>query len=280
MADQFERYKILDRVGGGAVEVYRARDMRAGRTVFLKVLPADLDPATRRQLLEQAQRVITLSHPYIATLYEAGDDEGVFLACEFVAGQTLTTLFADGPLNPRRAIDISTQIADALADAHARGIVHGDLDTDTVMVTPKGHAKVLDFGLTAWTRRLGQPGVASEPGERDDIAAVGRILFHALTGRTADAGPLTPSAVNRSVPRELDPIVIKAIGRSGEARYESAGALAAELRAVGTTLDDRAAAAASVQLISGSGTRKRAPVWALAVLIVLVAIAGVTWWLF
>ena len=105
--------------------MYRARDKRAGRTVAITVLPADLNPAERENLLQQARAVSRLSHPNIVTLYEVGDDGGLFLVYEFVPGQTLKTLVAGGPLNPRRAVDLATQIADALAEAHAAGIVHG-----------------------------------------------------------------------------------------------------------------------------------------------------------
>ena len=138
-----------------------------------------------------------MSHPNIAALYEIGDDGGPFLVYEFVPGQTLATLVAGGPLNPRRAVDLATQMADALAEAHAAGIAHGAITTDAVIVTPKGPAKILDFGLTAWTNGHGPSTSGSVAEDRADIEALGAILFEMLTGHAATSGPLTPSAANR-----------------------------------------------------------------------------------
>jgi serine/threonine protein kinase len=279
MVDQFGHFKILDRIGGSAVEVYRARDTRAGRTVALKVLPADLDPAERENLFQRARDVSRLSHPNIAALYEIGDDGGPFLVFEFVPGQTLATLVASGPLNPRRAVDLATQIADALAEAHAAGIAHGAIATDAVIVTPKGPAKILDFGLTAWTKGHLPSRSASADGDRADIAALGAILFEMLTGHAATAGPLTPSAANRSVPRELDPIVMKAFGRSVENRYESAAMIAADLRTVAGALEQRLSTAPSSPVIAGR-TKRSPAVWvAVVALLAMLAAAAVWWWL-
>ena len=155
MFENLGQYRILDRIGsGGLGEVYRARDTRFGSTVAIKVLPADLtsDSERREQLLSDARAAAALSHPNIATLYEIGEDQGhLFLVFEFVPGQTLKSIIGGRPMNPRRAIDLGVQIADALADAHAVDIVHGDLKPGNVIVTPKGNAKVLDFGLAGWT---------------------------------------------------------------------------------------------------------------------------------
>lgn len=281
MADELGHYKILDRIGGSAVEVFRARDMSAGRTVTLKVFPSDIEPSVRRRLLERAERVATLSHPVIATLYEIGDEGGLYLACEFVPGLTLSTLLGDGPLNPRRAVDLATQIADALADGHAHDVVHGELTADAVMVTPKGQAKVLDFGLTEWTMHFGDGAPQQAPAPSSDISALGRLLFQMLIGRTTtDGGPLTPSAVNRSVPRELDPIVMKAIGRSGGGpRYEAAAVLAADLRQAARRLDERAAQAAVEMSIAPQQGGRNPGIWIVCA-VVVVALAAAAWWMF
>jgi serine/threonine protein kinase len=277
MVDQFGHFKVLDRIGGGAVEVYRARDTRAGRTVALKVLPADFDPAEREKLLQRALAVSRLSHPNIAALHEVGDDGGPFLVFEFVPGQSLATLVAAGALNPRRAVDLATQMADALAEAHAAGIAHGAITTDTVIVTPKGPAKILDFGLTAWTNGYSPSRSASADPARADIEALGAILFEMLTGRAATSGPLTPSAVNRSVPRELDPIVMKAFGRSAENRYDSAVMVAADLRTVAGALEQRSSTAPAPPVIAGR--TKRSPVlWTAVVLLLAVLAAAAAWW--
>src|SRR5262244_1606004 len=106
----------------------------------------------RERFLRDARATAALSHPNIAALYEVGEDQGqLFLVFEFVPGETLDHVIAGRPLNARRAIDFATQIADALADAHAEGIVHRDIKPANIIITPKDKAKVLDFGLATWT---------------------------------------------------------------------------------------------------------------------------------
>src|SRR5580704_7311875 len=128
MFETLGHYKILDRIGaGGMGEVYRARDTRLGRTVAIKVLTAGVatDPVRRERFLRDARAATALSHPNIAALYEIGEDQDqLFLVLEYAPGETLRETIAGRPLNPRRAIDLAVQIADALADAHAAGIVH------------------------------------------------------------------------------------------------------------------------------------------------------------
>src|SRR5215831_7567768 len=131
MLEQLGHYRILDRIGsGGMGEVYRARDTRLGRTVAIKVLPPDLadDPDRRERFLRDARAAAALSHPNIAALYEIGEENGqLYLVFEFVPGEPLSKIIAGRPLNPRRAVQFAAQIADALADAHAAGIVHRDI---------------------------------------------------------------------------------------------------------------------------------------------------------
>src|SRR5207247_6155665 len=113
MFDSLAHYRILERIGaGGMGEVYRARDTRLGRTVAIKVLPAAVadDPERRDRFVREARATAALSHPNIAALYEIGEDQGhLFLAFEFVPGDTLKTVVAGRPLNPRRAIDFAAQ---------------------------------------------------------------------------------------------------------------------------------------------------------------------------
>src|SRR5436305_6102548 len=128
MFETLGHYKILDRIGaGGLGEVYRARDTRLGRTVAIKVLPASIvaDELQRERLLRDARAAIALSHPNIAALYEVGEDRGeLFLVFEFVPGETLKAVIGGRPLNPRRAIEFAIQLADALAEGHAEGVLH------------------------------------------------------------------------------------------------------------------------------------------------------------
>jgi TolB-like protein len=282
MLETLGQYKILDRIGeGGMGEVYRARDTRLGRTVAIKVLAATVagDGERRERFLQEARATAALSHPNISALYEIGDENGqLYLVFEFVPGETLAAAIAGRPLNPRRALDLSIQMADAIADAHAAGIVHRDIKPANIIVTPKGHAKILDFGLATWTsggseREQAATMVATAAGatlgtvaymspeqalgeavdERTDIFSLGIVLFEMLTGKLpfkgatstalalqiVQAAPPAPSAVNPSVPRELDPIVVKALAKNLDQRYESAATMAAELRAVAAILDVR-----------------------------------------
>ena len=281
MIEALGSYTILERIGaGGLGEVYRARDTRHGRTVAIKVVPGALvsDPERRERLLRDAHATATLSHPNIATLYEVGDDQGrLFLVFDFVPGQTLKAIIGGRPMHPRRAIDLAAQVADGLADAHAAGIVHQAIRPDNIIVSPKGTAKILDYGLAAWMRGgvereeastalagsgpvsgmtlyvSPEQGLGEPADERADIFSLGVMLFEMLTGKPPSAGQrgaaLTPdivrapapvpSSINASLPRELDPIVAKALSQNVARRYASAATFAAELRSVAAILDVR-----------------------------------------
>jgi serine/threonine protein kinase len=301
MIESLSHYKILERVGAGAMgELYRARDTQLGRTVALRVVAADIaaDPDRRERFLRDARAATALSHPNIATLYEIGEDQGqLFLVCEFARGDALKTVIAGHPVKPRRAIDLAVQIADALADAHARDIVHGDIKPDNIIVTTKGNAKILDFGLAAWTaggaaRRQaaalapGSPDVPlgtlaylspeqalGERGDpRTDVFSLGVVLFEMLTGKLPFTAPTSsaltlqivqanapaPSTLIGSLPPELDPILAKALAKSLEHRYETAVTFAAELRSVAAVLDVRSEASEAAGEVVAPGPPRRA----------------------
>jgi len=231
MRETIGQYKILDRVGiGGIGEVFRARDTRAGRTVAIKMVdpPLTRDPERKERFLHVVQAVEALSHPNIATLYEFGEDQGQqYLAFEYVPGETLKAHIGGRPLNPRRALDLAIQLADALAEVHGMSLIHGDIKPDNVIVTPKGNAKLLDCGLAEWTAggaardRTARAPVSSEPlagatfvrtvpymspeqirGEsvdyRSDIFSLGAMIFEMLTGKPPYAAA-TPTAVARQI---------------------------------------------------------------------------------
>jgi non-specific serine/threonine protein kinase len=187
MFDAIGDYKILDRIGaGGLGEVYRARDTRLGRTVAIKVLAPTLadNPDRRDRVRAEARTAAVLSHPNIAALYEIAEDQGrLFLVFEFVPGESLTTVISGRPLHPRRAIDLAVQLADALADAHAAGIVHRDIKPGSIIVTPRGNAKILDFGLATWTA-----GGANR--EHASLEMRGEMRGE-MTGRPSGAGPVS-----------------------------------------------------------------------------------------
>ena len=186
-------YKIEDQLGaGGMGVVYRATDSKLGRSVAIKILsPKTLaDEAARSRFRQEALSLSRLSHPNICTIYEAGEEgEQAFLAMEYVEGRPLRDLTSAGALPVETVLRYGVQIADALAHAHARNIVHRDLKSANVMVTPEGRIKVLDFGLARQMRR----GEADESTLSQVTAAgmmVGTLHYMApetLRGAQADA---------------------------------------------------------------------------------------------
>ena len=148
---QIGPYKIEALLGaGGMGEVYRARDVKLGRAVALKVLSKAVagDSDYLRRFQEEARLASSLNHPNIVTIYGVGEAGYVaYIAMELVQGRTLRKLLAEGALSVRKVLDLAVQMADALAAAHACGITHRDLKPDNIMVTPEERVKVLDFGL-------------------------------------------------------------------------------------------------------------------------------------
>ena len=144
-------YELSGPLGsGGMGEVYRARDVRLGRDVAVKVLPAEtaVDAESRARFEQEARAASALNHPNILTVYDIGDsDAGFFIAMEYVEGKTLRELLGSDPMTARRLLPIAAQVADGLAKAHEAGIVHRDLKPENVMVNRDGFVKILDFGL-------------------------------------------------------------------------------------------------------------------------------------
>jgi two-component system LytT family response regulator len=144
-------YRVVSRLGeGGMGAVYLADDRRLGRRVALKVLPPNVaaDPERMQRFEQEAKLASALTHPNVAYIYEIGEEDGLhFLAMEYVEGEPLSVRLSRGSLTFSGLLSVGIQVADALDDAHSKGIVHRDIKPSNLMLTPRGHVKVLDFGL-------------------------------------------------------------------------------------------------------------------------------------
>ncbi len=231
-----DRYRIESKLGeGGMGVVYRAHDTQLDRAVALKVLPPGLlDPDRRERLLREARAASGLNHPGIVTVYDVRSDDGIdFIVMEHVEGRTLDRLIGLGGLELREAVRLAAEIADALASAHAAGIIHRDIKPSNVMVTATGHAKLLDFGLAKLVRAsevsseattlaggpLTQPGAlvgtaaykSPEQAEgrrldaRSDVFSFGSVLYEMVTGRRPFSGDSTVKLLARVVGEEPVP---------------------------------------------------------------------------
>jgi len=172
-------YQVLSLLGaGGMGEVYLARDPRLERTVALKILPGDLaaDPDRMQRFAREAKAASALNHPNVATIYDVGESDGIhYIVIEHVDGETIAARIGARPLSPPEVVDIAVQVADALDVAHAKGITHRDIKPANLMVTERGHVKVLDFGIAKMTR-------GAEPDGHDDWSEEPRTAVGSVIG--------------------------------------------------------------------------------------------------
>src|SRR3989475_8971104 len=172
------RYRILEKLGsGGMGEVYLAEDMRLGRKVALKLLVEDLTENRERlgRFDQEAYAASALNHPNILTVYEMGDEGGRhFIAAEFGDGMTLRKRLTTSPMDLSEVLSVAVQVADALEEAHAAGIIHRDIKPENVMIRRNGHVKVLDFGLAKLIER--------PAADETDTEAVTRALVQTDAG--------------------------------------------------------------------------------------------------
>jgi serine/threonine protein kinase len=172
-------YQVLSLLGaGGMGEVYLARDSRLDRSVALKILPGELagDEDRMQRFAREARAASALNHPNVATIYDAGESDGIhFIVFEHVEGETIASRLGGRPLSPSQVVDIAVQVADALDVAHAKGITHRDIKPANLMLTQRGHVKVLDFGIAKTTRD-------AEPARQDDWSAEPRTAVGSVIG--------------------------------------------------------------------------------------------------
>jgi beta-lactam-binding protein with PASTA domain/predicted Ser/Thr protein kinase len=251
------RYEIEDLLGqGGMARVFRGQDRVLGRTVAVKVLSPQFagDDQFVARFRREAQAAAALNHPNIVSVYDTGDQGDVhYIVMEYVEGRTLRDIVRqEGPLLPERASEITQAVARALASAHEGGLVHRDIKPGNIMLTRDGEVKVMDFGiartttgdtLTQTAAVLGTAAYLSpEQAQgatvdvRSDIYSLGCVLYEMLTGRPPFTGdspvsiaykhvredPVPPSRLNGDVPEALEAVVMKAMAKNPENRYQTA----------------------------------------------------------
>ena len=265
-------YHIVEKIGaGGMGEVYRAHDQHLDRDVALKVLPvgALTDKSARKRFHKEAQALSKLNHPNIATVFDFDTQHGVdFLVMEMIPGATLSSTLAAGALDEVEVLKLGMQLADGLAAAHARGVIHRDLKPGNLIVSPEGRLKILDFGLATLLQPTGEPNVTcsitetfsgtlpymspeqlrGEPADvRTDIYSAGTVLYEMATGQRpfpqSQGAELIgailhqtlspPSTHNRLITPAFEGVVMKALEKTPAQRYQTARELLAALEAAG-----------------------------------------------
>jgi YVTN family beta-propeller protein len=262
-------YRIEALIGrGGMGAVYRAEEQGLARKVALKVIAPELaqDERFRERFLRESRIAASLDHPHVIPIYQAGEENGLlFLAMRYVEGTDLARLAAEeGALESRRALDLLSQVAEALDAAHQKGLVHRDVKPSNVLIAQPGgreHCYLADFGLTKRTGSLSGVSVAGEIvgtleyvapeqitgsplDERSDVYSLGCVVYECLTGqapfpRATDVAllwahvheePTPPSQARPELPKELDTVLARALAKEPGRRYRSAGELVAATR--------------------------------------------------
>ena len=274
-------YRILKQLGaGGMGEVYLAEDTQLERTVAIKILPSEVasDQERMRRFVREAKAASAIDHPNIVHVYEISSADGIqFIAMQYVEGNTLRSKINGQPLPTEELLKTAIQITDALSEAHNRGIIHRDLKPPNIMITPKGHVKLLDFGLARIeksasgedsqmaTQSKTESGVVvgtvaymspeqamgNKIDHRTDIFSLGIVLYEMATGRPPFIGknptdtidrivhsqPESIARLNYEAPQELERIIRKCMEKDPERRYQSASEINIDLSNLKRDLD-------------------------------------------
>ena len=276
IGETISHYRIHSKLGeGGMGVVYKAEDVKLGRTVALKFVAPHLvsDDQARKRFVREAMAAASLDHPNVATIFEIDEADGsVFLAMSLVDGRSLKDVIAERPLKLRDLLDIALQTAAALHTAHAQGVVHRDIKPANLMVNSQGHVKVMDFGLAQLTSpflttqsaltdvatRIGTPAYMSPEqaqgaptDSRTDIWSLGVVLYQMAAGVLPFDGPdslaVFHAVLNREaepitarragMPLELDRIVAKCLAKDPADRYQHMDDLIVDLTQLRRTMD-------------------------------------------
>jgi serine/threonine-protein kinase len=259
-----DRYELVRHIArGGMAQVYLAKDLLLNRPVALKVLFPELsvDRSFVERFRREAQAAANLSHPNIVSIYDWGEGEHTyFIVMEYVNGRTLAQLLRQGPLDADHAATLAADVAAALSFAHAHGVVHRDIKPANVLIDRSGQVKVTDFGIA---RAVGAKEGLTQTGTvmgtatyfspeqaqgypvdaRTDVYSLGVVLYEMVTGRPPFSGdnplaiaykhvreePVPPTQVNRAVPPSLEAIILQAMAKDPNHRYESADEMRSDL---------------------------------------------------
>ena len=261
-----ERYTIIEELGrGGMGVVYKAEDTKLRRTVALKFLPSELThiPEVHERFMREAQAAGALDHPNICTVYEFDQaDETSFISMAYIEGQSLKKKIESGPLELEEALNMAMQVAEGLQEAHKKGVVHRDIKSANIMVTDRGQAKIMDFGLARTAERtlitkegttMGTVAYMSPEqargdtlDQRTDIWSLGVVLYELLSGKLPFQGehdqtviysilnkePESLLKVRPGLAPELEHIVFQALTKKTADRYKSMEEFRKDLAAV------------------------------------------------